>query len=177
MDKDFNTGLPFMSPKDLSLASHNLIIIDCRFDYEYKSGHIKGAIHFESPLEMIEFFFNQIQNNKIFVFYCEFSQKRGPTMTSFFREYDRKHNSQNYPFLHYPEVFILKGGFQNIWMNYNNYCIGFYLPMNNYAVESAKSMTKFDSYFNKRKNNQNQLTRLSLTKIFQNFEINSDILV
>jgi rhodanese-related sulfurtransferase len=177
MERDFNTGLPFMNPKDLPFTNENLMILDCRFDYEYKAGHIKGAIHFDSPLEMIEFFFNQIQKNLILVFYCEFSQKRGPTMASFFREHDRKINYQNYPSLHYPDVFILKEGFQNIWSNYHSFCIGFYLPMRNYPAQSAKSMSNFDHYFDKRKNSNKLLKTISSSSLFQNFGIKIDFLV
>jgi rhodanese-related sulfurtransferase len=158
-----------MNPKDLPLTNENLKILDCRFDYEYKAGHIKGAIHFDSPLEMIEYFFHQVQYNIILVFYGEYSQKRGPTMASFFREYDRKINSQNYPCLHYPDIFILKEGFQNIWTNYNSFCIGFYLPMRNYPKESAKSMSKFDFNFNQRKNITKQMEKPLRTNLFQKF--------
>ena len=32
-------------------------IIDCRFDYEFDGGHIKGAMNLNSPLKVEEFFF------------------------------------------------------------------------------------------------------------------------
>jgi predicted sulfurtransferase len=61
MEKDINTGLPLLTPKDLIFTNENFIILDCRFEYEYNAGHVKGAIRFDSPLKTIEFFFNQIR--------------------------------------------------------------------------------------------------------------------
>jgi rhodanese-related sulfurtransferase len=33
------------------------MVIDCRFDYEYKGGHIKGAVNIRSPEELERTFF------------------------------------------------------------------------------------------------------------------------
>uniref|UniRef100_A0AAZ3S3Q8 protein-tyrosine-phosphatase n=1 Tax=Oncorhynchus tshawytscha TaxID=74940 RepID=A0AAZ3S3Q8_ONCTS len=44
----------------------------------------------------------------LLVFHCEFSSERGPRMCRFVRERDRTMNE--YPNLHYPEIYILKGG-------------------------------------------------------------------
>ena len=44
----------------------------------------------------------------VLVFHCEFSSERGPRMCRFVRERDRSVNE--YPALHYPELYILKGG-------------------------------------------------------------------
>jgi len=32
------------------------MIVDCRFDYEYVGGHIKGARNISDPVKMKEFF-------------------------------------------------------------------------------------------------------------------------
>ena len=34
-----------------------VIVVDCRFDYEYQGGHIKGAINVNSKDAMEEVFF------------------------------------------------------------------------------------------------------------------------
>jgi predicted sulfurtransferase len=34
------------------------LIIDCRFDYEYKGGHIKEAINIDNPIELVNFLYN-----------------------------------------------------------------------------------------------------------------------
>ncbi len=61
-------------------------IIDCRFPYEYKGGHIKGAKNIWKEDECLNLFFDgslqhpQEGHREIFVFHCEFSSKRGPKM-------------------------------------------------------------------------------------------------
>lgn len=79
-----NPELNSISPSTLnellnSQKSH--IIIDCRFDYEYKGGHIKGAINFTDPKQIEQFFFSDkeriediMKNKTIIIFHCEFSQ-------------------------------------------------------------------------------------------------------
>lgn len=44
------------SPKSGSRKSLNrgYIIVDCRFDYEYRGGHISGAINISDPQELDE---------------------------------------------------------------------------------------------------------------------------
>jgi M-phase inducer tyrosine phosphatase len=74
-------------------------------------------------------------------------------MASYFRKYDRKLNLPQYPSLYYPNVFILKGGFNNIWQNNPSLCIGYYLPMIDCPQECQKSMHNFDLYFDEKKKN------------------------
>ena len=47
------------------------------------------------------------------VFHCEFSSERGPRMCRFVRKRDRSLNE--YPRLHYPELYILKGGYKDFF--------------------------------------------------------------
>ena len=56
-----------------------LYVIDCRFPYEFRAGHIKNALNFESIKKLDEFFFDaKIRENALIIFHCEFSQKRAP---------------------------------------------------------------------------------------------------
>ena len=55
-------------------------VIDCRFAYEFKGGHIKGAININNPMELFSFFYGDrkrmtefVKSNTIFIFHCEFS--------------------------------------------------------------------------------------------------------
>ncbi|CAI5442390.1 unnamed protein product [Caenorhabditis angaria] len=75
------------------------IIIDCRYPYEYQGGHIKANI--------IE--------KRIPIFYCEFSQKRGPAMAAKLRSLDRVRNELNYPHVEYPEIYLLDYGYRSLW--------------------------------------------------------------
>lgn len=49
----------------------------------------------------------------VVVFHCEFSSERGPRMARYVRERDRAVNE--YPNLHYPELYILKGGYKEFF--------------------------------------------------------------
>lgn len=67
-------------------AHLELIIYDCRYDYEYEGGHIESAEHLDFKREADIFeqrhFYAGARpqsRNVIIVFHCEFSQKRGPS--------------------------------------------------------------------------------------------------
>lgn len=49
----------------------------------------------------------------LLVFHCEFSSERGPRMCRYVRQRDRDLNE--YPNLHYPELYILKGGYKDFF--------------------------------------------------------------
>ncbi|CUA75639.1 hypothetical protein RSOLAG22IIIB_11884 [Rhizoctonia solani] len=96
-------------------------VIDCRFDYEYEGGHVPGAINLNTTQAIEE---HLLGNNKpapsrsgdgnkkdVLVFHCEFSAKRAPTFAKHLRSRDRALNSHVYPSIHYPEVYIMAGGF------------------------------------------------------------------
>jgi len=67
-------------------AHIELIIYDCRYDYEYEGGHIESALHLDFKTEA-EYFEQRHfhpgarpqSRNVIIIFHCEFSQKRGPS--------------------------------------------------------------------------------------------------
>jgi len=87
--------------KKYSTPFDEVIIIDCRYPYEYEGGHIevyrdayapqkcnancassmKGAINLPSLKDIEERFPvdpEMCADNKLFLFHCEFSSKRGP---------------------------------------------------------------------------------------------------
>jgi hypothetical protein len=64
---------------------HRYYIVDCRFDYEYEGGHIRGAVNVVTPEQIEDLFLRdpdmQCNGNKIcIIFHCEFSSHRGPKM-------------------------------------------------------------------------------------------------
>ncbi|KAL2098762.1 hypothetical protein ACEWY4_005242 [Coilia grayii] len=96
-----------------------LIVIDCRYPYEFEGGHIKGALNLHQE-EQIEDFLMKTPimpvcpgKRVVVVFHCEFSSERGPRMARYVRERDRAVNE--YPNLHYPELYILKGGYKEFF--------------------------------------------------------------
>ncbi|KAI7805943.1 M-phase inducer phosphatase 2 [Triplophysa rosa] len=96
-----------------------LFVIDCRYPYEYDGGHIKGALNFHHEDQIEDLFLrNPIlpmcpEKRVLLVFHCEFSSERGPRMCRYVRERDRLLNE--YPNLHYPELYILKGGYKEFF--------------------------------------------------------------
>ncbi|TFK72168.1 hypothetical protein BDN72DRAFT_763651 [Pluteus cervinus] len=98
-------------------------IIDCRFDYEYNGGHIKGAVNINTTAAVEELLLGpsltkprpavsgDTTRKTILVFHCEFSAKRAPTFAKHLRAKDRAMNQQNYPKIHYPETYVLEGGY------------------------------------------------------------------
>ncbi|XP_074865437.1 M-phase inducer phosphatase 3 [Carettochelys insculpta] len=124
-------------------------IIDCRYPYEYLGGHIKGALNFHRQEDVYEFLLKKPllpstpQKRIILVFHCEFSSERGPRMCRYLREEDRAMNE--YPELHYPELYVLKGGYKEFFPEYTELCEPQdYCPMHHqdYKTELLKFRTK-----------------------------------
>ena len=123
-------------------------IIDCRFDYEFAGGHVEGAINL-STSAAIESFLLQSGPDSLFpaqeemphptrsgevcpstgskrktilIFHCEFSAKRAPTLAGHLRCKDRTLNIQHYPAVHYPDVYVLNGGYAEYYRQYPDTC-------------------------------------------------------
>lgn len=77
---------------------------------------------------------NHIPHNAkapMIIFHCEFSQKRGPRALSHLRKLDREVNYHSFPYLHYPELYIIEGGYKNFHSQHPNLCVpdGRYIEM------------------------------------------------
>lgn len=112
--------------------SHLLLsfkVIDCRYPYEFDGGHINGAINLytkEQCLELLdEHKVNEAPSQKrhILIFHCEFSSERGPNLFRYLRKQDRMKNEAAYPFLQYPEIYLLEGGYKSFFANYSEMCV------------------------------------------------------
>ncbi|KRZ94207.1 M-phase inducer phosphatase 1-A, partial [Trichinella sp. T8] len=117
--------------EEYSHVIQKYIILDCRYPYEYNGGHIKGAVNVFTQEQLKRFFFHDrnsdtikssTESRQVVIFYCEFSKERGPRMSRYLRKFDRKVNSKRYPHLHYPEIYLLDGGYKNFFPNFTNYC-------------------------------------------------------
>ncbi|MEQ2283824.1 hypothetical protein AMECASPLE_015473 [Ameca splendens] len=103
-----------------------IIIIDCRYPYEFEGGHIKGARNLHQEDQVEDFLLNTPiipscpEKRVVIIFHCEFSSERGPRMCRFVRERDRAMNE--YPKLHYPELYILKGGYKDFFPYFQTQC-------------------------------------------------------
>jgi hypothetical protein len=104
-----------------------IIIVDCRFEYEFNGGHIKGALNFPKEEDVERYFIKnntyQQHGDKIcIVFHCEFSSHRGPKSYKRVRANDRKLNEPIYPELFYPEMYLLEGGYKQFFKDYPSLC-------------------------------------------------------
>lgn len=103
-----------------------LIVIDCRYPYEFEGGHIKGALNLHQEDQVEDFLLKTPiipscpDKRVVIIFHCEFSSERGPRMCRFVRERDRAMNE--YPKLHYPELYILKGGYKDFYHQFESQC-------------------------------------------------------
>ncbi|KAI0048544.1 hypothetical protein FA95DRAFT_1490667 [Auriscalpium vulgare] len=110
-------------------------VIDCRFDYEYNGGHVPGAINMNTTAALEELLLGPTAIKptpstsadpglkKILVFHCEFSVKRAPTFAKHLRSRDRALNNHNYPNIHFPEVYILEGGYCQYFRESASRCV------------------------------------------------------
>ncbi|KAF7653956.1 hypothetical protein LDENG_00076620 [Lucifuga dentata] len=103
-----------------------VIVIDCRYPYEFEGGHIKGALNLHEEKQVEDFLLKTPiapscpEQRILIIFHCEFSSERGPRMCRFVRERDRAMNE--YPKLHYPELYILKGGYKEFFPHFQPQC-------------------------------------------------------
>lgn len=108
-------------------------IIDCRYPYEFEGGHIRGALNLYTQEQILEELIrsktepptvetNDLSKRNIIVFHCEFSSERGPKLSRFLRNHDRILNSDSYPALHYPEIYLLHGGYKDFFAAHPDLC-------------------------------------------------------
>uniref|UniRef100_A0A0K0CUK3 Rhodanese domain-containing protein n=1 Tax=Angiostrongylus cantonensis TaxID=6313 RepID=A0A0K0CUK3_ANGCA len=99
-------------------------------------------IHDHSDLESI--FFPEDPHHpirsRIPIFYCEFSQKRGPAMALALRSLDRKRNELDYPKVDYAEMYLLDQGYRKFW-NDGSYKMCTELETNTELVVSPTAKT------------------------------------
>jgi len=125
----------------------NIVIIDCRFEYEYNGGHIESALNFNDKQLLSDNLFAEgaPSANTLLIFHCEYSVHRAPLTAKFIRSHDRNANIANYPQLTYPEMYILEGGYSRFFSNHRNKCFPQnYIEMNDQRHEEdcEKGMAK-----------------------------------
>lgn len=112
---------------DIMMPYNQFVVVDCRFDYEYRGGHIIGAINVNSYTQMMHLFKKYAGKTVAFIFHCEFSQDRGPNFMKMFRSYDR--SLHTYPELTHKHLFLLSGGYSKFFQECSHLTTGAYIPM------------------------------------------------
>ncbi|XP_033756501.1 uncharacterized protein LOC117339170 [Pecten maximus] len=93
----------------------------------------------------------------ILIFHCEFSSERGPKM--FLRNKDRELNNDRYPFLNFPEVYLLNDGYKCFYQTHKELCEPMsYKPMlhENHVDDLRHFRSKSKSWCAGSKNRKNQ---------------------
>lgn len=141
-------------------------IVDCRYPYEFQGGHIEGAVNLYSREMIEESLLNKLKHTKpkieadqsckrqVLIFHCEFSFERGPNLSRVLRSLDRQRNEANYPALHYPEIYLLHGGYRQFFKDEQRWCLGGYCPMRDPKHENE--LRQYSKNFSKSKSWQEQ---------------------
>ncbi|KAJ1961460.1 m-phase inducer phosphatase [Dipsacomyces acuminosporus] len=143
------------------------IVVDCRFPYEYEGGHIASAANAPTIEALEQMLLDKPASNKrtVVILHCEYSIQRAPSMASHLRRRDREVNMHRYPYLHYPEIYVLKGGYRNFFSQHKSLCEPQnYVEMNDQAftVDCRERMLQFNRQFKRTKSmNDAALTRSS----------------
>lgn len=117
-----------------------VLVIDCRFEYEYSGGHIENAVNFNDKQHLAsELFADGLSsNNTLLIFHCEYSVHRAPLTAKFIRSHDRNVNAAQYPRLSFPEMYILDGGYSKFFAEHPSKCYPQnYVEMNDQRHEQA----------------------------------------
>jgi rhodanese-related sulfurtransferase len=130
----------------------DVVVVDCRFRYEYEGGRIERAVNIDSWAGFAAHFLKppvvSLPNTAIVV-HCEFSQMRGPGLSRLFREWDRK--ASTWPDLHFPEVYLLAGGYKSFFEQFPARCLPrAYVPMRaeqfrHELLQKKHSLQQFES--------------------------------
>lgn len=117
----------------------NIVVVDCRFEYEYNGGHIETAVNFNDKQQLAnQLFASTDPSSTLLIFHCEYSVHRAPMTAKFIRSHDRHVNASQYPRLTYPELYILDGGYSKFFSQHRSKCYPEnYVEMNDHRHEQA----------------------------------------
>jgi M-phase inducer tyrosine phosphatase len=132
------------------------MIVDCRFEYEYKGGHIDGAVNFNDKEELAQNLFQQSRSPRtLLILHCEYSEFRAPMAASYIRCQDRNANTHQYPKLTYPEVYILSGGYSSFFNDHKERCY----PQNYVEMKDKQHYNACEKGLGRLKQPRNKLSR------------------
>jgi M-phase inducer tyrosine phosphatase len=100
----------------------HIMVVDCRFEYEYEGGHINGALNYNDKNQLAGDLFGSVKPRTALVLHCEYSAHRAPIMAKFIRHHDRAVNVDTYPNLSYPDMYILDGGYSSFFAEHRSLC-------------------------------------------------------
>jgi len=116
------------------LRASRVLLLDCRYAFEYAGGHIRGASNVQFPVGTMDLTLNAPQTaadwlHTVVICYCEFSSERAPRAFRYIRNADRTQHLEAYPQLHIPHMYVLRGGYKAFVSQYPELCV----PMGGYV--------------------------------------------
>uniref|UniRef100_A0A1I7TAA0 Rhodanese domain-containing protein n=1 Tax=Caenorhabditis tropicalis TaxID=1561998 RepID=A0A1I7TAA0_9PELO len=174
-----------------------LIIFDCRYPFEYFGGHIKvgesfrfgkrnvmnclfwqGAVNIYSFDNLEKYLFDEFGVRSTMVgltpiFYCEYSQVRGPAMARRLRRIEI--HRKNHLSLEFPEIYLLDKGYVNFWSDpsLRDLCEPrYYISM--HARPYKHALRQYTQHRSKSTANENKTKKNSL-RVFSSEDLLSDV--
>ncbi|KAH3758871.1 cell division cycle 25d [Pelomyxa schiedti] len=114
-----------------------VLVFDCRYDYEYRDGHVVAAINLppESDARVLlhRLLFGGLEleaiaSRTLIIFHCEFSQKRGPAMYRYFNQMDRSNYNGHHNFSRVGktyQAFLMAKGYSSFHAKFPDLCGGY----------------------------------------------------
>jgi len=96
-------------------TTNPFVILDCRFDYEFFGGHLRGAVKCPTRTSIEEIFeqYEHVENVK-FILHCELSVCRAPRAADYLAcLFDRYVGRK-------PTFYIMNGGYSRFWKLFQN---------------------------------------------------------
>ncbi|KAG9393160.1 M-phase inducer phosphatase [Carpediemonas membranifera] len=115
-------------------VGNNFDIVDCRNEYEYKGGHITGAISCPTLDQALEALFedNDMRpSDRCIILHCEFSEMRAPMRYQELCTYDQQLAAASFDediTGFYPQMYVLDGGYCQFHRRFPQLCQGGYVP-------------------------------------------------
>jgi M-phase inducer tyrosine phosphatase len=132
------------------------MIIDCRFEYEFEGGHIDGAVNYNDKESLTSQLFEaSLPGKTLLIFHCEYSAHRAPIMARYVRKQDRSTNTEYYPKLTYPEVYILDGGYSAFFAEHRARCF----PQNYVEMDAKEHAYTCEREMGRLRNSRAKLSR------------------
>ena len=115
-----------------------ILVLDCRYSYEYDAGHIMDAVSVAPPditgrIHKLLFpNYPQVDarssgtcmvkeaSELLILVYCEFSSIRGPEVYKLIRTMDR--SFFKYPWVKYRNLYLIKGGYEMFYKKHRDMC-------------------------------------------------------
>ncbi|CAL6104186.1 Rhodanese-like_domain-containing protein [Hexamita inflata] len=125
----FSSGISIDTPVLQTIENQyipsKLILIDCRWEYEYNGGSVKTAININNGRVLKEQFLlgRKPDEQTMVIFFCEFSQVRARKLSNYFRSMDV--HLHGVPW--FPETYLMKGGFNNFFKQCCAFTTGCYI--------------------------------------------------